>query len=165
MNKEKEILNEEEKMHELEESVTETNMVIKGFDQPAKGNTRKTIQSTVEDPKLLFNLEDHVDFKLNDMEGKIIKVTDIVVKTYEKDIPERLNEITGELETVERNIVTILLDDTGTSYVTASKLFAMRAIQLIQMYGVQRLHEGIEIRITKTVHSNSGNKKLGFEIV
>lgn len=99
------------------------------------------------------------------MEGKTIKACDIVVKTYEKDIPERLNEVTGELETIERNIVTILIDDTGTSYVTASKLFAMRAIQLVQMYGVQRLHDGIEIRITKTQHGNSGNKKLGFEIV
>ena len=85
-------------------------------------------------------------------------------KTILIDLDGVLNEYTGELETVERTMTTTLIDDTNTSYVTASKLFAMRIIELVQMYGVEKLHEGIKIRITKTEHKN-GNKKLGFEIV
>lgn len=156
---------EMEEVNQMEIAVQETgNSIVTGFNNTRKTGTRKFIQSTVEDPKVLFNLEDHVDFKLNDMEGKEINVVDVVVKTYEKDIPEKLNEYTGELETVERTMTTTLIDDTNTSYVTASKLFAMRIIELVQMYGVEKLHEGIKIRITKTEHKN-GNKKLGFEIV
>lgn len=157
---------EMEEVNQMEMAVQETgNSIVTGFDTSRQNNgARKFIQSTIEDPKILFNLEDHVDFKLNDMEGKEINVVDVVVKTYEKDIPEKLNEYTGELETIERSMVTIIIDDTNTSYVTASKLFAMRIIQLVQMSGVEKLHQGIKIRITKTEHKN-GNKKLGFEIV
>lgn len=159
--------NEMEKVETMEKEVQETGMsVVESFDNnmiQASG-TNKRIQTTIQDPKILFNLEDHVDFKLNDMEGKEINVVDVVVKTYEKDIPDRLNEFTGEIETKERNMVTILVDDTNTSYVTASKLFAMRIIQLVQFYGTDKIHNGVKIRITKTNHKN-GNKKLGFEIV
>lgn len=165
--KEKE--NEElENVKGLEEEAQETGMtIVEGFDKPiSKTGTSKKIQTTITDSKVLFNLEDHIDCKLNDMEGKEIDVTDVVIKTYEKDIPEKLNEYTGELETKERSIVTILLDKTGTSYVTASKLFAMRMIQLMQMTNIDDLHnKGIKIRITKTKHGETGNKKLGFEIV
>ena len=163
----KEIMEDEEmkEVNEMEMAVQETgNAVVTGFNTQSKTGARKFIQSTIEDPKILFNLEDHVDFKLNDMENKEINVVDVVVKTYEKDVPEKINEYTGELETVERSMVTILIDDTNTSYVTASKLFAMRIIQLVQMYGVNKIHEGIKIRITKTEHKN-GNKKLGFEVI
>lgn len=155
-----------DKVEEMEKEVQETGMsVLEGFDNKVQvSGTNKRIQSTIEDPKVLFNLEDHVDFKLNDMEGKEINVVDVVVKTYEKEIPERVNEFTGEIETKERSMVTILIDDTNTSYVTASKLFAMRIIQLVQFYGTDKLHKGVKIRITKTNHKN-GNKKLGFEIV
>ena len=149
----------------MELAVQETgNSIVTGFNNTKKSNVRKFIQSTIEDPKVLFNLEDHVDFKLNDMENKEINVVDVVVKTYEKDIPEKVNEFTGEIENVERSMITILIDDTNTSYVTASKLFAMRIIELVQLYQVEQLHKGIKIRITKTEHKN-GNKKLGFELV
>lgn len=170
MKEEKEMLtneNEEmEKAQALEKETQETAVaLVEDFNAPvAQGNTRKKIQTTITDTKVLFNLEDHIDFKLNDMEGKEIDVVDVVVKSYEKDIPERLNEFTGELETVERSIVTIIIDTTGTSYVTASKLFAMRMIQLVQMYKGQLPKEGVKIRITKTEHKG-GNKKLGFELV
>lgn len=156
---------EMEEVKQMELAVQETgNSIVTGFNNTKKSNVRKFIQSTIEDPKVLFNLEDHVDFKLNDMENKEINVVDVVVKTYEKDIPEKVNEFTGEIENVERSMVTILIDDTNTSYVTASKLFAMRIIELVQLYQVEQLHKGIKIRITKTEHKN-GNKKLGFELV
>ena len=156
---------EMEEVKQMELAVQETgNSIVTGFNNTKKSNVRKFIQSTIEDPKVLFNLEDHVDFKLNDMENKEINVVDVVVKTYEKDIPEKVNEFTGEIENVERSMITILIDDTNTSYVTASKLFAMRIIELVQLYQVEQLHKGIKIRITKTEHKN-GNKKLGFELV
>ena len=169
MKEEKEFENEVEEMKKVEELENQTQetavALVEDFSSPiAQGNTRKKIQTTVKDMKVLFNLEDHIDFKLNDMEGKEINVVDVVVKSYEKDVPERLNEYTGELETVERSIVTILIDDTGTSYVTASKMFAMRIIQIVQMYKGVLPAEGLKIRITKTEHK-SGNKKLGFELV
>lgn len=122
--------------------------------------TTKKVTSTLKDKKLLFNLNDHVDFKLNDMEGKTIKLKNIVIKTYEKTDKE-----TGE---ISNSIVTVLLDESNTSYVTASKLFAMRVRELIECYGEdleKALEDGIDIRITKTEHKDSKNKKLGFELL
>lgn len=167
--KEQEVLNEVEeevkeinKAHEMQETAVTT---VQGFDKPSvQAGTRQYINSTISDPKVLFNLNDHIDHKLNDFEGKEINLVDVVVKSYERDIPERLNEFTGELETIDRSIVTIILDDTGTSYVTASKMFAMRVIELVRTFGIENVHKGIKIRITKTPHKN-GNKKLGFEIL
>jgi len=158
---------EESEVLEKTKDLNETSMtIVDDFSKPITSGSRQRIQSTITDPKILFNLDEHIDFKLNDMEGKEINVVDIVIKSFEKDIPERVNEFTGELETVERSIVTILVDDTGTSYVTASKMFAMRVIKLIQTYrgNIDEIHKGVKIRITKTPHKN-GNKKLGFELV
>ena len=163
------VLNEEEeikKANEMEMVAQQTgNTFVESFDKPSTSDTRKKIRTTITDPKILFNLDSHVDCKINDMEGKEIELVDVIVKEFEKDIPERINEYTGEIETVERSIVTILVDKTGTSYVTASKMFALRISQLVQMYGVDGIHKGVKIRIIKCKHKNTENKKLDFEIV
>lgn len=157
---------EMEKVEQMEIAIRESgNSIVESFGQPRPTETRKKIRSTITDPKTLFNLQDHVDFRLNDMEGKELEIVDVVIEEYEKDIPERVNKFTGEVETVERSIVTKLVDKTGTSYVTASKMFAFRIGQFVDMIGVQKLKEGQKILITKTVHKDTGNKKLGFEIV
>lgn len=158
------INDDDEIVNESELTISDETNIVEGFKNESTNSiTRKKIQTTVTDMKVLFNTEDHIDFKLNDMEGKEINVVDVIMKTYEKDVPEFVNEFTGEIETIERKITTILIDDTNTTYVTGSKLFAMRIMQLMQVYG-NKIHNGIKIRITKTEHKK-GNKKLGFEIL
>lgn len=159
------INDDDEIVNESELNISEDTKLVENFNNEQINNsiTRKKIQTTVTDMKVLFNTEDHIDYKLNDMEGKEINVVDVIMKTYEKDVPEFENEFTGEIETVERKITTILIDDTNTTYVTGSKLFAMRIMQLMQIYK-NKIHDGIKIRITKTEHKK-GNKKLGFEIL
>lgn len=155
---------EDEEVNEESLQLTDETSIVEGFNTPSPSTaTRKKIQTTITDPKVLFNLEEHVDFKLNDMEGKELTIVDVVIKTYEHD-KEVVDEETGEIKNeTERKMVTILIDDTNTSYVTASKLFAIRVIQLMQLYG-NKVHEGIKIRITKSEHKG-GNKKLGLELV
>ena len=38
--------------------------------------------SNIKDSKKLFNLETHVDFKLNDCEGETIRVKEVLIKKY-----------------------------------------------------------------------------------
>ena len=155
--------NGEVKVQELDVIRQDDDLI--SFDELNESKSRQIIKSTITDPKTLFNLDEHIDCKLNDMENKELNMVDVVIKVYEKEIPERLNEYTGELETVERKIVTIIVDDTNTSYVTGSKMFGMRMIKLLQIYKPEQIKEGLKIKITKTTHKNTGNKKLGFEIV
>ena len=156
---------EEEKENQVNEETAVS--VVTGFNQVAKKEgTRVKIQTTVKDVKVLFNLEEHIDFKLNDCENDEILVKNVVMKEYEKDVPEYIDEFTGELKNVERKVVTIIIDEQGKSYVTASKLFAMRMLKCIELYGVDKIqNEGINIRITKSNYGDKGNKKLGFEII
>lgn len=167
LEKEEILENEEETLKETESmelAVQENgNSIVTGFGQVASSGTKLQVKTTVNNPKLLFNLDDHIDFKLNDMEGKEITVCDVVMKEYEK---EKVNEETGEI-TTEKSIVTILIDENGASYVTASKLFAMRINQLVQFYAnnLEEFKKGVKILITKTQHKNSANKKLGFELL
>lgn len=121
----------------------------------------KSMQSTLDDKKLLFNLNDHVDFKLNDKEGEEIDVHNIVVKTFEK-----VDEETGE---ITKSIVTILLDKENKSYVTASKFFAFRVKELMECYKEtlkEELEKGIKIKITKNeLPDNPKNKYLSFNLL
>lgn len=134
----------------------------------------KKLESTLQDKKFLFNLNDKVDYKLDDKENEEIIVKDIVIKTYVKEaIDEKTKELkynnkTGEVLT-EKTIVTILIDENKKSYVTASKFFANRIKQLIEGYGnnMQELRadldKGIKIKIIKNeMPDNKNHRYLSF---
>lgn len=150
----------------MEENKNE--LVIKSVNE--LGQNRKSEQqvfTSIEDPKVIFNLNNTCDFKLNDVIDEIIRVKDVLVKLIKTPLEEPIvDEETGELKEFEYKKITILIDDQGKSYVTASKMFANQFIDYLMMFGFDTIkNEGLEIKIIKKSVKNSSNKALGFELV
>lgn len=127
-------------------------------------NTKGEMFTNIQDKKKIFNLDNHVDNLLNDCEGEIIKVKEVLIKRYEKPMKEPIiNEETGEIEKdKEITMACILIDDNNKSYATGSKVFSIQIMRYIEMFGITE--EGFDIKIVKN-KQQSGNKSLGFELV
>lgn len=125
--------------------------------------TKVQVFTNITDNKKIFNLESKVDELLNDCEGELIRVKEVLIKKYEKPMKEPIvDEETGEiLKDKEFSMCCILIDTEGKSYATGSKVFTIQMMRYIQMFG---LNEPVEIKIVKN-KQNSGNKALGFELV
>lgn len=162
---------EENKVLENEEmEKNETAMTtVSGFNEvQRKSNTKCYIETNIQDQKKIFNLDTHVDQKLNDCKGESIRVKQVLVKTYEKPLTEPVvDEETGEIiKDKEYKRVCILIDDAGISYVTGSSMFTMQMLKYIRMFGTQKMeNEGLDIKIIETPVKNSSNKALGFELL
>ena len=126
--------------------------------------TKSQIFTNITDQKKIFNLDSHVDNLLNDCEGELIRVKEVLIKTYKKPMKEPvIDEETGEvLKDTETTMACILIDDTNKSYATGSKVFTIQMMRYIQMFGINP--EGFEIKIVKN-KTDKGNKALGFELV
>lgn len=149
------------------ENVKETGLMIKDFNEMENVSSRSktNVFTTITDNKTIFNLENTCDYKLNDCKGEVIRVTDVLIKVIETPKTE-VNEETGEVvDTTDYKKVCILIDDEGKSYVTGSKMFTNQMIRYINMFGIQDITEGLEIRIVERAVKNSANKALGFELV
>lgn len=140
---------------------------LEGFKTNTNSKTKINVITTITDEKQLFNLENKVDYKLNDCVGEKIRVKDMLCKIIEKPLDEPIyNEETGEiLKDKEFQMITILVDDEGKSYVTASKTFFFAFKKLCQYYTEETIKEGIDIMIIKTNVKDSNNKALNFELV
>ncbi|MFR8117257.1 MAG: hypothetical protein ACLVAK_09685 [Clostridia bacterium] len=127
-------------------------------------NTKVEMFTNITDQKKIFNLDTHVDNLLNDCEGELIRVKEVLVKRYKKPMKEPIvDEETGEvLKDTETTMACILIDDNGKSYATGSKVFTIQMMRYLQMFGIT--DEGFEIRIVKN-KTDKGNKSLGFELV
>lgn len=113
---------------------------------------------TTEERKKLFNALEKCDVVINDIVGHNIKVKDIIINEY----PRKDKETGEEISNGHR---TILLDDQGKSYVTASNYFFIGIAKLIGQFGEPHEWEDpIEIKIMKKPLKN-GNQALGFELV
>ena len=65
----------------------ENNLVVSSVGDLINSNAvNQKVYTTIKDVKLLFNLENKVDFKLNDCKGETIKVVDYLIKVIEKNI-------------------------------------------------------------------------------
>lgn len=152
-----------------EENVKETGLMIKDFNEMENVSSRSktNVFTTITDNKTIFNLENTCDYKLNDCKGEVIRVKDVLIKVIETPMAEpEVNEETGEvIRDTEYKKVCILIDDEGKSYVTGSKMFTNQMIRYINMFGIQDIEEGLEIRIIERAVKNSANKALGFELV
>lgn len=162
---EKQIVNEELKEEEKQELVVSSFGSIQNNSQ-----TRKKTFTTLDitDVKTLYNLDNKdCDYKINDCIGQSIRVVDVVVKEFERDLEEPiLDKETGEvIQDKERKMVTILIDDTGKTYVTASKMFTLQIKRFIETFGVNVIKNGLEIKIVNKQVKNSNNKALGFELI
>ena len=168
---EKEIIVEEnnEEMEETTEEVG-TSMVVANVGELSgnrKSQTRVfTTLDLEKDKKKIFNLENNCDFKINDCKGQSIRVVDVMIKSIQKKLAEpEVNEETGEVREFEFKKVCILIDDQGKSYVTASKLFTLQMARYLEMFGIESVKEGLEIRIIEKPIKDSSNKSLGFELL
>lgn len=127
-------------------------------------NTKSEMFTNITDPKKIFNLDSHVDNLLNDCEGELIKVKEVLIKRYKKPMKEPIyDEETGEIiKDTEITMACILIDDNNKSYATGSKVFTIQMMRYLQMFGVTE--KGFEIKIVKN-KTEKGNKSLGFELV
>ena len=151
------------------ENVKETSLMIKDFNQMegVASRSKTNVFTTITDNKTIFNLENTCDYKINDCKGEIIRVKDVLIKVIETPLAEpEVNEETGEIiRDTEYKKVCILIDDNGKSYVTGSKMFTNQMMRYINMFGVEEIENGLEIRVVERAVKNSGNKALGFELV
>lgn len=162
---------EQSKNSENEEVVTNENVeetavsLIQDFSALGKRtDTKSQIFTNITDKKKMFNLDSHVDNLLNDCEGKLIRVKEVLIKRYEKPMKDPVvDEETGEIvKDKEITMACILIDDNNKSYATGSKVFTIQMMRYLEMFGIDE--EGFEIKIVKT-KQDSGNKTLGFEVV
>lgn len=155
-----------EVLNEVEEVKEETGIAtVQDFGAMSKkSNTKADIFTNITDQKKIFNLDSKVDSLLNDCEGEVIRVKEVLVKRYQKPMKEPIvDEETGEvLKDTETTMACILIDDKDKSYATGSKIFTIQMMKYIQMFGISE--EGFDIKIVKTKQT-SGNKALGFELV
>ena len=155
-------------MEEKETMKNEEGLVVSDFSEMRVNSpTQRKVYTTLTDKKKLFNLESTCDNKINDCKGELINVVDIVIKVNEKKLKEPvIDEDTGEvIKDIERSVVTILIDNNGTSYVTGSKMFGMQMMNYIMIFGIESIKNGVTIRIIEKAVKNSNNKALGFELV
>lgn len=159
--------NEELKNEVLENEGREVSALATVQDFGALQNSTSTkaeIFTNIVDQKKIFNLDSHVDTLLNDCEGELIRVKEVLVKRYKKPMKEPLiDEETGEIiKDTETTMACILIDDNNKSYATGSKVFTIQMMRYLQMFGITE--EGFEIKIVKN-KTEKGNKALGFELV
>ena len=123
-----------------------------------KGNTKSssTIKGeTVEEKKKLYNAIQNCDVRITDIVGQTITVKDIYVREYEKkDLDENGNPRIGH--------TTILFDEVGKTYVTASNYFFNAITQILVSVG--NLDTPIKIKIIKKP-TKTGTESLSAQRV
>ena len=151
----------------MEENVEKKELAVNNFANIQAKNVEREVFTTLNDEKVIFNLEDNCDFKVNDCKGEKIRVKDVLIKKIQKKLKKPvIDEETGEvLKEYETSLVTILIDEQGKSYVTASKSFGFKFINYINTFGVESIKKGLEIEITERAVKNSNNKALSFVLV
>lgn len=156
-----------EEKEEMEE--TTTSMVVANVSELSGKRSSSRVFTTLDlehDKKKIFNLENNCDFKLNDCKGQAIRVVDVMIKSIQKKLAEPVvNEETGEVQEYEFKKICILIDDQNHSYVTASKLFTLQMARYLEMFGVDSIKDGLDIKIIEKPIKNSNNKSLGFELL
>ena len=162
MNDNKEVLkNEEMENVKTEETAVTTVQDLNSLAR--RTDTKSQIFTNITDKKKMFNLDSHVDALLNDCEGELIRVKEVLIKRYEKPLKEPVvDEETGEiLKDKEITMACILIDDNNKSYATGSKVFTIQMMRYIEMFGIDE--NGFEIKIVK--NKQEKGKSLGFELV
>lgn len=154
---------------ENEKEVETTSMVVANVGElSGKRTSDVKIFTTLDlekDKKKIFNLESNCDFKLNDCKGQSMRIVDVMIKSIQTKLTEAKVNEDGEVQEYEFKKICILIDDQGKSYVTASKLFTLQMARYLEMFGIDSVKEGLEIKIIEKPIKNSNNKSLGFELL
>lgn len=160
--------NKKDEVIEMENEVKETGLMIKDFSEMENAGSRSNtdVFTTITDGKLLFNLDNHCDYKLNDCKGETIRVKDVLIKVISTPLDEIEVDDNGVIvKDKEIKKVCILIDDEGKSYVTGSKMFTNQMIRYIGYAGIQSIQAGLEIKIIEKEVKGTNNKALGFDLV
>lgn len=167
-----EVLENEELKEEEFDPVEKAEKLVKSINQLSAARKTETKVFTtlnvndLEGQKKIFNLENHCDYKINDCKGQSIRVVDVLIKNIQSKLAEpKVDEETGEVQEYEFKKICILIDDQGKSYVTASKLFTLQMARYLEMFGIESIKNGLEIKIIEKEVKNSSNKSLGFELL
>lgn len=149
--------------------VEDNNYQIMDFSGLGRGtNTKTEVYTNITDEKKLFNLENKVDYLLNDCEGETIRVKEVLIKRYEKPLKEPIiDEETGEvIKDSEITMSCVLVDDQNKSYATGSKTFTIQLMRYLQMKERMKQNQDLfEIKIIRKKVGQNGNKALSFELV
>ena len=156
--------NEELKNEEMEKQETAMATVQDFSALNRSTSTQAKIFTNITDQKKIFNLDSHVDNLLDDCEGELIRVKEVLIKRFEKPMKEPIiDDETGEIiKDTDITMACILIDDNNKSYATGSKVFTIQMMRYLQMFGIT--NEGFEIKVVKN-KTEKGNKALGFELV
>lgn len=152
----------------MENEVKETGLMIKDFSEMENAGSKSNtdVFTTITDGKVLFNLDNHCDYKLNDCKGETIRVKDVLIKVISTPLDEpELDDNGNVIKDKEIKKVCILIDDEGKSYVTGSKMFTNQMIRYIGYAGIQSIEEGLLIKIIEKDVKGTNNKALGFDLV
>ncbi len=121
--------------------------------------------TNIQDKKKMFNLKTNVDCKLNDCVGESIRVKEVLIRRWKKELQEPVTLEDGTLKEYETSISCVLVDDNGKSYATGSKIFTNALVSyLVEDGGAEELKDGIDIKITNVTTQN-GNKALSFILI
>lgn len=151
----------------MEENSKELGMIQSFKALQKDSQTKKEMFTNITDEKLIFNLENNVDFRLNECKGERIKVKAIMFKKFTTPLDEPVTDANGEIvKEYETKFVTILVDDQNKSYVTASKTFGFDMQKYVLTFGTEKMEsEGVDIEICEKAVKNSANKALSFKLV
>lgn len=158
---------------ELKENVEEkgSQLVVANVNELRKANNSNvkifTTLDLNDDPKKIFNIENNsADFRLNDCKGQSLRIVDVYIKNIEKTLDEpEVDEEGVVVRDKEYKKICLLIDDQGKSYVTASKVFTNQMLRYIEMFGIDAIKAGVEIKIVDKAVKGSSNKALGFELI
>lgn len=144
----------------------ENSLIVSDFNklEKSESSTKMSIYTTIDptDVKTLYNLDNSsCDYKLVDCKGQSMRIVNVLIKNFDKFKDENGEE----LETPENKKITILIDDQGKTYVTASKIFAIQMLRFIGRFGNEAISNGLDIKIVEKEIKGSKNKGLGFELI
>ena len=112
---------------------------------------------TVEDKKAIFKVLGSADYKVADTLGTTINLRNVLVQKYEK-----VNQETGEVETKYR---TILIDENGTTYASASKGLFTSCKRLFALMGLpEHWVESLPVKVEE-VKTAQGFKTFEIKLV
>lgn len=161
-------MEENENIETKEIMVKEDNYKISDFSNiGGNSNTKTEVFTNIKDKKRIFNLENKVDALLNDCEGELIRVKEILIKRYEKLLKEPIiDDETGEvIKDKEYSMSCVIVDDNGKSYATGSKIFTIELMRYLEIREIEEEEETFEIKIIKKEYGKNKNKALSFELV
>lgn len=120
-----------------------------------------------ENVKEIYNLENaSCDYKVNDIKGQKLRVVDVLIKEFVRELDEPICNEQGEvIQEYDVKKVCILIDENRKTYVTASKIFTNQMLSFISNYGIDEIKKGLEIEIIEKPIKNSNNKALGFKLI